>query len=364
MVTAVVGGQYGSEGKGLIVGHVAHVYDVHVRVGAANAGHTFYVDNEKFVVQQLPCAAYANPDAVCVIGPGAMINKQIFLDECEANTLWRDAHGHPDLVVMVDQQAHVIQPHHVREEAGGDLAQRIGSTSTIAREGIGSAQAAKVLRREDCLLAKDVLTSGHGGGLVGEVCDTVQMLHDSRIGGLNILLEGTQGTGLSLTHGQFPYVTSRDTTASALAADCGFGPKHLDHVVLVCRTHPIRVAGNSGPFAPGSEEIGFERIGVSPEKTTVTKLKRRIATFSLEQVKRAALLNSATEIALTFCDYLAPSMYARERITLDASDQKRVADLVFKIQDATGVPVTYLGTGPKNLVELPAYGLERHLVSH
>lgn len=363
-VCAVVGGQFGSEGKGLIVGRIAEEYDHHVRVGAANAGHTLYTQTgidddtamhsrppfwEKHVMQQLPCAVYANPEATLYLGPGALITPEIYGREIETANRWhrdRGTFGSPNL--RVDRRAHVIQDHQIDREAGSGLDERIGSTSTIAREGIGTATADRVMRDVDCVTA-----AGHMGHAE---CLTDVPMELADVDG--ILLEGTQGAGLSLTTGEFPYVTSRNTTSAGLAADCGVAPNRLDRIILVCRTYPIRVAGNSGPFALGSLEIGWADLDIDPEseRTTVTKKVRRVATFSTAQVIEAAALNGATEIALTFCDYLdrriagSDSTRSGEWTSLDAYPYVR--ELVHEIQDATGVPVTMLGTGPHSVVNL------------
>lgn len=354
-VCALVGGQFGSEGKGLIVGHIAKDYSAHVRVGAANAGHTLYTRNathppdydadawQKHVMQQLPCAAYANPRARLYIGPGALISPGILEHEYNINWSWRVRKGIRSPQVFVDSRAHVIQEEHIEREQASTLAERIGSTSTIAREGIGAAQAARVMRDESCELV-------HQTKRLPPV-DVVNVA--SRLARENnILLEGTQGYGLSNTNGNFPYVTSRNTTAAGLCADAGVAPTRLDRVILVCRTYPIRVAGNSGPFAAGSEEIEWGDIGIDPEKerTTVTKKIRRVATFSMEQVQEAAAVNGATEIALTFADYLDPDIRGAW-VPVGDGAYPAVTKLIKEVERATGIPVTMVGTGPHTVID-------------
>lgn len=357
MITAVVGGQFGSEGKGLVVGEIATDYGVHVRVGAANAGHTLYTTDpdtgelEKHVMQQLPCAAYANPDADLVIGPGALISQHIFYKELERWAEWRAQRGYPKKRAIVDPRAHVITDAQIKREQESDLAERIGSTSTKAKEGIGAAAADRVMRESRCETAGDFYHDEHECRL--DICianenielrDTTHIANDLQ---RRVMLEGTQGTGLSLTTGFFPYVTSRNTTAAGLAADAGAAPTHIDRVILVCRTFPIRVAGNSGPFHHGSEEIGWEDVGIDPEneRTTVTKLVRRVATFSIEQVYEAVRLNGATEIALTFADYLDPEVYGKIGPFL-SEEAPNTSNLIREIERTCDVPVTFIGTGP------------------
>jgi adenylosuccinate synthase len=353
-VCAVVGGQYGSEGKGHVVAHIAREYDHHVRVGAANAGHTLWSriggpgsNSEiwtKHVMQQVPCAAYANPGAKLYIGPGALISRNILLDELERLERWRFTHRLPAPTLYVDERAHVIQSNHIEREQCSGLAERIGSTSTIAKEGIGSAQAARVMREGSCVLAHE-----YGWPAAVVVTDVPAMLATAD----GILLEGTQGYGLSLTTGKFPYVTSRNTTAAGLCADCGIAPTRLDRVVLVVRTYPIRVAGHSGPFAPDSHEIKWSDLGVEPERTTVTKLERRVGTFSWDQLVEAAQVNGATEVALTFADYVDPEVAGERRLA--SSD---VIDLVEAIGGMSRAPVTLVGTGPRTMIDLRSEAAE------
>jgi adenylosuccinate synthase len=192
------------------------------------------------------------------------------------------------------------------------------------------------MRSERCVTADHVWRNidPHESGVF--LCEVPYLLTSAR----SVLLEGTQGTGLSLTTGYFPYVTSRNTTVAGLCADAGIAPQRVDRTILVIRTFPIRVAGNSGPFAPGSFETSWEFLGVDPEsqRTSVTKLIRRVASFSMQQVVEAVNLNGATEIALTFCDYLDP-------------DGRGVDAVVDSIELATDIPVRYLGYGPHTIID-------------
>lgn len=351
MITAVVGGQYGSEAKGAVVGVLASGYKVHVRVGAANAGHTVYVRGTRHTMQQLPCAAYANPEAKLVLGAGAMISPEILFREIQLNQRWRKAHQLPPLQLFVDHRAHVVCRQHVLREQATGLAERIGSTSTVAKEGIGAAQAARVMRT-DYLMAGDYRELLMNDDM--EVVDTVQLLREAHVFHTSILLEGTQGAGLSNTTGQYPYVTSRNTSAAGLAADCGIGPMHLDHVIMVCRTTPIRVAGNSGPFYPGSEETTWRALGVDEqtERTTVTKKIRRVAYFNVAQIVHGAWINSATEIALMHADYLCPEIAGESGVqeSSDIARYDRIGPLVALIEQETQLPVTLIGTSPQTVI--------------
>ena len=340
-VVAIVGGQYGSEGKGLVVSKIWQHYRNHVRVGAANAGHTGWINGTKLVSQQLPMAAWAHMAGVrtkCYIGPGAVISMDILMREIEETGI-----NHEDL--FIDYRAHVITEEQIECESLTDLAERIGSTSTIAREGIGTATADRVMRSADCMTVDDV------PDLARCAADVPLMLsmQDS------ILLEGTQGTGLSLTTGQFPFTTSRNTTATGLMADAGVPANRLSRSIGVFRTFPIRVAGNSGPFSPGSVEIDFDDLGVEPEKTTVTKLRRRIATWSDTQLNESAALNGLTHAYVTFMDYEIPSSFGKESIDdLNAEDLDKF-DLYYGRFARRGIQLMGYGTGPQSMIPTHDY---------
>ena len=297
----VVGMQYGSEGKGAIISYLAPIVNMGIRSGAANAGHTIYFQNRKFVMRQLP-VVWTNPTAKLVIGAGAIISPDVLLNEIEYVGRFSKIKDR----LFIDYRAHVITPDQIQEEQKTDLALRIGSTSATAREGIGVAAANKVLRKSSCIQAKDFPE------LKPYLSDTVELINERLEDHDWVILEGTQGFGLSLDYGHFPFVTSRDTSVSSLAASVGINPYQFEtEVIGVTRTYPIRVAGNSGPFGEDAEEITWEEVtrrAGSPrlirEITSVTKKLRRVGTFSKKEFLRACKVNRPTIIALTFADYL------------------------------------------------------------
>lgn len=338
-VVAVIGGQYGSEGKGLAVSKIWKHYRNHVRVGAANAGHTGWIDGRKLVSQQLPMAAWATSQKPnCYIGPGAVISLDILQREINET-------GIESSRLFIDYRAHVITDDQIEREGRTDLADRIGSTSTIAREGIGTATSDRVMRSASCVTVDEVAE------LAVYAADVPYLLDQQE----SILLEGTQGTGLSLTTGQFPYTTSRNTTATGLMADAGVPATRLTRSIGVFRTFPIRVAGNSGPFFPDSAEVQFEDLGVEPEKTTVTKLKRRIATWSNQQLEQSILLNGLTHAYVTFLDYEIPSLFGKESFEdLESYDYDKVDTFIGRFA-RQNVSLLGFGTGPQTLISLSDY---------
>src|SRR5262249_48667988 len=148
------------------------------------------------------------------------------------------------------------------------------------------------------------------------VRDTCRILEQACCDGKRILLEGTQGTGLSLYHGPYPHVTSRDTTVAGCLAESGISPSRIRKIVMVCRTFPIRVQnppGDGRTSGPMSQEISLraisERSGIKlselekTETTSTTKRRRRISEFDWTLFRRAVFLNAPTDVALTFADY-------------------------------------------------------------
>lgn len=350
-VVAVVGGQWGSEAKGLVVAHAADKFDVHIRTGGPNAGHTIWHKGaEKFYVgRSIPCG-WINPEAALVIGPGAVMDLDV-LDE-ELHMIQDDGY----LVagrLYVDANAGVITPAQHAYEGGikGYAHEAIGSTG----EGVGITRIARI-NRESILpyrdesgmiqayqfkRAKDYAEWFAERGIV--LTDTATFVNRLLDNGSNILLEGTQGSGLSMIHGEWPYCTSADTNAGQLAVDAGISPSLVDETVVVCRTFPIRVAGNSGPMG---EEISFEDLGVPEETTTVTKKVRRIAKWSDEVVARAVMLNRPAALVITFMNYLFPDDPVTDWDTL-TGEQK---DWLWGVMQRTGGEIVGVSSDPINLV--------------
>lgn len=349
-VFAVIGLNWGSEGKGSIAEYFAPLMSMGIRSGSANAGHTIYFDGQKFVMRQLP-TTWINPYATLVVGRGSVISFDVLRQEVEHAEAYLPVRNR----LYIDSKAHVITSSQIQREMLSDLGTRIGSTSARSREGIGEAMADKVLRSKDCVQAKDFPELQK----LGMVCDTVDLINIALDGGQFVLLEGTQGFGLSIEHGEFPFVTSRDTTVTSLAASVGIATHDVKiHVIGVTRTYPIRVAGNSGPFADDCEELDWDeltrRTGATEslvEATTVTHLPRRIATFSESEFLRACQVNRPTEIALTFADYLDYSLHNKQ---YPESDQLEMFRMRLEYLTKTA-PVTLIKTGPQVITDYDHY---------
>lgn len=290
MIQVIVGGQYGSEGKGALIAHLARTtaYQWAVRGGGSQAGHTFWMAGKK-VVRQIPVACVIGPSCRGYIGPGAVIDLEVLNEEVERFGVADRFDVHP--------AAAVIEPIHKKRES---YAQSIpGST----REGVGACRAARALRQT--LPIKDVPRGFMRFRIDRDLSVYDHMLRSAKSSGHMVMAEGAQGFGLSLWHGAYPYVTSADTTPAAVLAECGLPVLETTSIVAVVRTYPIRVAGNSGPL---QNEVKWSDVGVEAEITTVTKRERRVGLWEWSEFHRMLSVVAPSEVALMFCDYVDPNV--------------------------------------------------------
>lgn len=335
LVDVLIGGQYGSEGKGNIVGHIAPEYDLLVRVGGPNAGHQVFAEPEPEKYFHLPSGTQRAPNAKLLLGPGAVINPTKLLDEIAK-------HGISSERLVIDQQAIVISSDDIEQEKA-----RFGNISSTA-QGVGIASARKLTGRSDYKAGTDLFLARDCSDLQPFLGSARKVLADAFVKGHRILLEGTQGTSLSLHHGQYPHVTSRDTTVAGCLADAGIAPSNVRRVIMVCRTYPIRVGGPSGPmeYEVDMEEIHHRsRIPLDPlknaERTTTTNKERRIAEFDWEQFKDSVQLNGPTDIALTFVDYFG--IENRKAFRFEQLTDETIR-FVEEVERVSGRPVSLLST--------------------
>lgn len=320
--TIVVGGFFGDEGKGKIISYLA-IKDnpkIIVRGGAGpNAGHTIRDGDKVYKIRMLP-SGFLNKDAKIMIGPGVVINPDVLKKEInDFDTAGRS---------FVDKHCGIIEETHLARDSKGELKEKIGSTGS----GTGPANADRAMRV--LKLAKDV------DSLSSIVVDVPQELHDAINAGENVLVEGTQGTFLSLWHGTYPFVTSKDVTASGICADVGLGPKSVDEVIVVFKSYVTRVG--TGPLANELTPEQAEKKGWS-EFGTVTGRQRRAAEFDFNLAKRAIMLNSATQIAITKLDIIFPECSSKTSFDELSNDAK---SFIKNIEDKLNTPVTIIGTGP------------------
>ena len=296
-IIVVAGGQFGSEAKGHVASILERRYQpaVSVRVGGPNAGHTV-IDHEgdRYPLRHLPVAAIANPTSILYLAPGSEIDPAVLAEELDWIPSARER-------VVVSPQATVISEIHRRLEGGNDgpLQRRIGSTG----KGVGAARSDRILRVPGILVqdCEELFTEDLGV--------RVQTLPAA---GGDVLIEGTQGYGLGLHAGFYPYCTSGDCRPVDFVAQSGIPPSGFIESWLVFRTYPIRVAGNSGPLA---NEVSWEWMArqtggyAQPEHTTVTKKIRRIGLWDPKLARDAVLAaGPGVRLALTFVDYLDPRL--------------------------------------------------------
>lgn len=338
---AVIGAQYGSEGKGVVTASIANEYSVHVRVGSPNAGHTFIWNGDAHIMQTIPCG-WINPNASIIIGRGALINMEYLM--AEIKHIERYYPNFRDRL-FIDAKAGVLLERFKKREGGigGEYNIRIGSTG----EGIGEARIARIRRDEsEFWHFEDV--AGHYGLSSCVIYNTPSIIASCQDNGENILLEGTQGSGLSLLHGKWPYVTSVDTNAASLLSEIGIAPSRLTNVLLVARTFPIRVGGNSGKL---NFEIDWDilsnEVGRAVfERTTVTKRPRRIGRWDSALVKRAILLNNPTSMALMFMDYIDPECVGATECEQLGNKAK---EFIEDVERRFSINVSIIGTGGETL---------------
>ncbi|WP_438032426.1 adenylosuccinate synthetase [Sorangium sp. So ce204] len=336
VVDVIVGGQYGSEGKGHIASYLAPEYDLLVRVGGPNAGHTVYEEPEPYTFHLLPSGTRRS-EAKLVLGPGATLDVDTLRKEIADCRV-------PQGRLFIDPQAMVIEAADMTFEAE-KLTGSIGSTG----RGVGAATSRKILRTAAAPPVRRALDMPE---LAPYIRPTREILDDAFSSASRILLEGTQGTGLSLHHGQYPFVTSRDTTVSGCLAEAGIAPSRVRKTIMVCRTYPIRVqnpsGGTSGTLAG---ELDWDEIarrsGIDAEelrkaeKTSTTKRNRRVGEFDWALLRSAASLNGPTDVALTFVDYIHIANKNARRFEQLTPETIRFID---EVERVTSAPVSLITT--------------------
>ena len=339
LVDVMVGGQYGSEGKGQVAAYLAPEYDLLIRVGGPNAGHKVKIPgtNREFTFRHLPSGSISS-EANLLIGAGAVIHVPTLLGEIANAKVGVDR-------LMIDRQAMTISEQDRLREAGKKgVKGLIGSTG----QGVGQATARRIISRgkPGVKLARDIPE------LHPYLCDSCDVLQRLFRAGKRAFLEGTQGTGLSIYHSHYPYCTSRDTTVAGCLAETGISPSRVRKVIMVCRSYPIRVGsppnGTSGPMSKEITWAEVERRARFPrgkiaahEIGSVSGNPRRVAEFDWVLLRKSASLNAPTDIALTFADYLD-----RENVNARRFEQLTEPTIRFieEMERVAAAPVTLIST--------------------
>jgi len=319
-VTVVVGGFFGDEGKGKVVAYLglSNKPSVAVRTGSINAGHTVTYNGRTWRLRTIP-SAFLNKSCRLYIPAGALISIPVFFNEVRET----ECGGR----VFIDFSTGVITDEHVMRERGDEVMSFIGST----KQGVGAAMADRV--RRVLKLARDYEE------LKNYLRDVALEVNEAVDRGEEVLIEGTQGFYLSLYFGTYPYVTSRDTSASGVLSEVGLGPKKVDEVLVVFKSYVTRVG--EGPLPNELSYDDIVKLGFL-EKASVTGRVRRAAPFNFELARRAVIINSATQVAITKVDVLFKDVCnVREWGKLSREVRKWVEE----VEDILKVPVTLLGTG-------------------
>ena len=332
---AVIGAQWGDEGKGKIVDLLAQQSDVVVRFqGGNNAGHTLVVNGQKTILHVIPSGAL-HRDKVCVIGNGVVLDAEVLLHELQE--LRQQGHLQNDSQLRISEQAHLIMPYHKAIDQARERMRGAGKIGTTGR-GIGPTyedKAARVGIRVIDLLEEDTFReklehniaeknvylrailkeqaldfeeihrtySGYREKLAPYVTDTGVLLDEMFRDGKNVLFEGAQGTLLDLDHGTYPFVTSSNTVIGGVCSGAGIGPRHIHEVIGISKAYTTRVG--SGPFpteltGPAGEKLRQD----GDEYGATTGRPRRCGWFDAVAVRHAVRLNGLTGIALTKLDVL------------------------------------------------------------
>ena len=412
-VTVVVGTQWGDEGKAKVIDLLAASHQIVARYqGGHNAGHTVVIGDQKYALQLTPSGVFYDT-VTPVIGNGVVVDLPTLFKEIDA----LESRGISTARMKVSSLAHLIFPWHQAMDAALEAARGDGKIGTTLK-GIGPAYVDKVKRagirvgevldiknfeqrvRERAIAARrevsdvggdtfdveEVVTAfvAYAERLTPYVADTVNLLHDARERGENILLEGAQATFLDIDHGTYPYVTSSNPIAGGAAVGSGLGPRHIDRIVGITKAYTTRVG--MGPFPSElTDALGEALVDIGREYGTVTGRRRRTGWLDTVMLRHATRVNSLTEIALTKLDVLdtfdevkvctgydingtvmrnypdRPDMLkhavpvyetlpgwksSTEGITKFADLPHSAQQIVKIVERETGIPVSMVGTGP------------------
>jgi len=350
MVSVIVGGHFGDEGKGKMVSYLAvkDEVDVVARAGVGpNAGHTVYHQGKEYGLRMIPCG-FVNQKARLYIGAGVLVDAQRFLEEIELT----DSGDR----IRVDERCAIIEDKHRREDSSDNyLKEKVGTTGS----GCGPANAERAHRT--IKLAREIPE------LKPYLADVPLELNTALDKGENVLLEASQGFGLSLFYGTYPFVTSKDTTASMAAVDVGIGPTRVKEVIVIYKAYTTRVG--EGPMYsliteenikdyPLWQEVLDEakKQGIKGEDIndtlgkylrewgTVTQRKRRVGAFDMELARYSSMINGATGICITCLDKIFPECSSVKEYDGLSS---RVKSYVKEIEGGVGVKAVLLSTGPE-----------------
>jgi adenylosuccinate synthase len=328
---AVVGAQWGDEGKGKVVDYLASSFDYIARyAGGHNAGHTVIFDSHRFVLQLIP-SGILRPGKKAVIGPGTVVDPAALVNEVEnLRKSGIEVRGR----LFLSDRAHLIFPYHREMDKAAEAALGAAAIGTTSR-GIGPAYEDKMARRgirvgelldaerfrerlERVIGEKDAISRASYGhpletaGLLdqylelaahirGLVTDTAVLLNEALDKGESALFEGAQGTMLDIDHGTYPYVTSSNATSGGVATGLGVAPRRLTGVVGVTKAYTTRVG--SGPFPTEMADSAAQDLRQrGNEFGAVTGRPRRCGWLDLVVLRYAIMLSGIDSLVVTKLD--------------------------------------------------------------
>ncbi|MBI2896964.1 MAG: adenylosuccinate synthase [Deltaproteobacteria bacterium] len=385
-VVAIIGAQWGDEGKGKVVDLYTEFAQVVVRFGGgSNAGHTLVVDGEKLTLRVIP-SGILRRGTLCVLGQGMVIDPEVLLGEMDTLA----GKGHLEgRSLAVSRHAHVVLPYHqlvdeLRESGPG----AIGTT----KKGIGPAYEDKAARRgirfvdladrpllraklERATAAWKPTIESLGGEppepaaifetlaaqaekIVPLLADTAALLHDELARGRSLLLEGAQGTLLDLDHGTYPFVTSSSCTVGGAITGSGLSPRRIDRVIGITKAYATRVGAGPFPTELG-DEAGNHLRRVGGEYGSVTGRPRRCGWLDLPALRRAVLLNGFDGLALTKLDVLTGMPEVKACVAYEIDGRRHELCPTDAIDRAVPIYETFPGwteptDGARTLADLPA----------
>jgi adenylosuccinate synthase len=331
---AVLGAQWGDEGKGKIIDFLSKDADIVARFsGGNNAGHTVFNDDGQFSLHVVP-SGISWPKAQCVIGNGVVIDPDVLLGEIEAlSQRGVELTGR----LAISERAHLIMPYHILLDELAETAAGKGAIGTT-RKGIGPAYSDKAARtgiraadlldleslqpRLETILDKNnaLITSVYGAeplafaavfdkcrqwadSLTPLIAPVEQIVHEALEAGKNVLLEGAQGALLDLDHGTYPFVTSSNPTIGGACIGLGIPPSYISGIMGVFKAYCTRVGG--GPFPTELlDKTGDTIRELAQEFGTTTGRPRRVGWFDAVAARYSVQVNGYTSAVLTRLDVL------------------------------------------------------------
>ena len=331
---AIIGSQWGDEGKGRVVDLLSSQVDMVVRFqGGNNAGHTVVKGNDEFRLHLIP-SGILYPDVTCVIGNGVVLNPEVLIEELDS----LESKGISTENLRISCNAHLVMPYHIILDKAGE--HRLGKSKIgTTHKGIGPVYADKALRTgirtqdlQDLKIFKTKLEEslklnnaiiekvyglkpldrdeiftkymGYGKRIERYIVDTTFLISEALDKNKRVLFEGAQGTMLDIDHGTYPYVTSSSTVAGGICIGAGVGPGRLDEIIGVVKAYTTRVG--SGPF-PTEEKgkIGQYLREKGYEYGTTTGRPRRCGWLDTVVLKYSIMVNTIDSVAITKIDVLS-----------------------------------------------------------